>query len=102
VDLHEIELELLEALVGRRRGADDLALTLGVEHAECVRRLHYLVDRGLVRYERTNPLAERSVVLTEDGAARIVAERVVGSRLPAPGVHSGPGRLSDVGGARKR
>jgi len=59
-------------------------------YAEFFRRLHFLVDLGLVRVERVRPLAGRGqrLALTGRGTLRVVAERAATRTPPAPGPRS--------------
>jgi hypothetical protein len=99
--LHEVEVELLLTLAAFAEAHDEptprqaLHNGSGLEHAEFVRRVRYLIEIGLIREDRDRPLAEPGQVLslTGEGTLWVVAERAVARRLQRPGPRS---RLSPL------
>jgi DNA-binding MarR family transcriptional regulator len=113
IDLHEVEVAILDAVAGhsaRFNGPiphDELAQASGVAYAEFVRRLNYLREQGLLEVipqEAALSSRDQRVALTPAGSDAVEAERVHRTTITAPGrrsrlsalaatnIHAGPGK----------
>jgi hypothetical protein len=102
IDLHEVEVAMLDAVAGnsahfnKPMPHDELAQASGVAHAEFVRRLNYLREHGLLEVipeEAALTSRDQRVALTTAGADALEAERINRTSIAAPGRRS---RLSGL------